>query len=124
VALATSLADRSGIRVVRDLPPALPALPPETELVVYRVVQEALTNVARHSGADTVTVRVREDEGELEVRVTDDGFGRENAPEGTGIQGMRERALLIGARLTVMRATGGHGTEVTLRIALLGEAAR
>jgi two-component system, NarL family, sensor histidine kinase UhpB len=116
VALATSLADRTGVRVVRELPPALPPLPPESELVVYRVVQEALTNVARHAGAENVTVRVRPVDGRLEVAVVDDGFGREDAPEGTGIQGMRERALLIGARLTVMRAADGHGTEVRLEV--------
>lgn len=116
VALATSLADRTGVRVVRELEAALPPLPPESELVVYRVVQEALTNVARHAGAENVTVRVRTIGEVLEVGVVDDGFGREDAPEGTGIQGMRERALLIGARLTVMRAADGHGTEVRLAV--------
>jgi two-component system sensor histidine kinase UhpB len=118
VALATSLADRGGVRVVRELPSALPPLPPESELVVYRVVQEALTNVARHAGAESVTVRVRAVGETLEVAVVDDGFGRDDAPEGTGIQGMRERALLIGARLTVMRAPDGHGTEVRLEVPL------
>jgi two-component system sensor histidine kinase UhpB len=116
VALATSLADRTGVRVVRELESALPPLPPETELVVYRVVQEALTNVARHAGAENVTVRVRTVGPVLEVSVVDDGFGREDSPEGTGIQGMRERALLIGARLTVMRAADGHGTEVRMEV--------
>jgi two-component system sensor histidine kinase UhpB len=118
VALATSLADRTGVRVVRELAPALPGLSPEGELVVYRVVQEALTNVARHAGAENVTIRARTLGAALEVSVVDDGFGREDAPEGTGIQGMRERALLIGARLTVMRAADGHGTEVRLEVPL------
>jgi two-component system sensor histidine kinase UhpB len=118
VALATSLADRTGVRVHRAIMPNLPPLPPETELVVYRVVQEALTNVARHAGAGEVTVSAEVRDDALEVRVVDDGLGREDAPEGTGIQGMRERALLIGARLTVTRAPGGHGTEVALTVGL------
>ncbi|WP_445151881.1 histidine kinase [Baekduia sp. Peel2402] len=116
VSLATSFADRTGVRVHRLIMPNIPPLPPETELVVYRVVQEALTNVARHAGAGQVTITVDAQHDELLVRVVDDGFGREGAPEGTGIQGMRERALLIGARLTVMRAPHGHGTEVALTV--------
>lgn len=118
VSLATSFADRTGVRVHRAIMPHIPPLPPETELVIYRVVQEALTNVARHAGARNVTIAVGGYEDELEVRVVDDGAGRGDAPEGTGIQGMRERALLIGARLTVMRAdnVADRGTAVTLTV--------
>ena len=117
VALATSLADRTGVRVVRELAPALPPLPPESELVVYRVVAGgADQRGAPRGGGERDGPRAHDRTTVLEVGVVDDGFGREDAPEGTGIQGMRERALLIGARLTVMRAADGHGTEVRLEV--------
>jgi two-component system, NarL family, sensor histidine kinase UhpB len=117
VALATSFADRSRLRVTREIAPALPPLAPETELVVYRVVQEALTNVARHAQARTVvlSVRAQGDGGAVVASVRDDGRGRGGAAEGTGLQGMRERALLVGGRLDVRDADGG-GTEVRLEV--------
>jgi two-component system sensor histidine kinase UhpB len=105
-----------GLTVRPDLGPALPPLPAETELVLYRVAQEALTNTARHSGAERAEVRLRADaDGTVELLVRDDGKGVGDAPEGAGISGMRERALLVGATLTVVPAPGG-GTDVRLRI--------
>ncbi|MGX2998714.1 HAMP domain-containing sensor histidine kinase [Streptomyces sp. JNUCC 64] len=94
-----------------------PALDHDTELVVYRVAQEALTNAARHARAEQVTVELRRAPGRTELRVTDDGRGLEGAREGSGIRGMRERALLIGAELTVAPRPGASpGTEVLLRV--------
>jgi two-component system sensor histidine kinase UhpB len=115
VALASAFADRAQVRVRRELAPQLPPLAPATELVVYRVVQEALTNVARHAGARQVVLTATAHDGELVVSVADDGAGRRGAPEGTGLQGMRERALLAGGRLTVEDAPGG-GTVVRLAV--------
>jgi two-component system sensor histidine kinase UhpB len=116
VALATSFADRSRLRVRREIAPGLPPLAPETELVVYRVVQEALTNVARHAGAHEVTLTVGVEGDAVVARVRDDGRGRGGGgAEGTGLQGMRERALLAGGRLDVRDAEGG-GTEVRLEV--------
>jgi two-component system, NarL family, sensor histidine kinase UhpB len=114
VALATTFADRTGVPVRRAIMSNLPPLPPETELVVYRVVQEALTNVARHAGARSVVLSVDAREDAVVVSVRDDGAGRGDAAEGTGLQGMRERALLVGGRLDVTR--GGDGTEVRLEV--------
>ncbi|MFF9279606.1 sensor histidine kinase [Streptomyces griseosporeus] len=105
-----------GLTVRPDLAPALPPLPAETELVLYRVAQEALTNTARHSGAERAEVCLRADaDGTVELLVRDDGRGVGDAPEGAGISGMRERALLVGATLTVVPAPDG-GTDVRLRI--------
>lgn len=115
VALATSFADRTGVRVRRDVAPGLPPLAPETELVVYRVVQEALTNVARHADARSVTLTIGAEGDAVVACVRDDGRGRGGAAEGTGLQGMRERALLVGGRLDVRDAEGG-GTEVRLEV--------
>jgi two-component system sensor histidine kinase UhpB len=116
MALATSFGRQTGIRVERALEPALP-LDREQELVVYRVAQEALTNVARHARAGLVELSLRRDDGEAVLRVRDDGRGlpAAAASSSSGIRGMRERAMLIGARLD-LAAAGGGGAEVVLRV--------
>ena len=87
------------------------------ELVVYRVVQEALANAARHSRASRVDVELRREAGGVEVRVRDDGRGFDPAAAsgGLGLDGMAERARLVGGRLAV-DSTAGAGTQVTLRV--------
>jgi two-component system, NarL family, sensor histidine kinase UhpB len=115
-ALTTSFAEQTRIAVDRDLAPDL-HLDEEQELVVYRVAQEALTNVARHAAAEHVEVSLRRDDGAPVLCVRDDGRGlpRGAANDASGIRGMRERAMLIGAELTLGPADGA-GTEVTLRL--------
>jgi two-component system sensor histidine kinase UhpB len=111
-----ALSERYGLEVTRRLDRDLPELDEETELVIYRVAQEALTNVARHSGSDHVELELRSDNGTLTLRVLDDGRGI-GAAEGGGVRGMRERAVLVGADLRVGRREGG-GTEVRLEVPL------
>jgi two-component system sensor histidine kinase UhpB len=82
--------------------------------VIYRVAQESLTNVIRHAAASHAEVELTGDGAGVTLRIRDDGRGLSEAREGSGITGMRERALLIGARLTVAAASGG--TEVRLEI--------
>ncbi|KOV54555.1 histidine kinase [Streptomyces sp. AS58] len=106
-----------GLTVRYDVHGELPALPAETELVVYRVAQEGLTNTARHSGADRAELRFAPTADGVELLIRDNGKGLGSAPEGTGISGMRERALLVGAALTLGPAPG-PGTDVRLRIPL------
>jgi two-component system sensor histidine kinase UhpB len=115
VALASTFADRAQVRVRRELATPLPAMRPEAELVVYRVVQEALTNVARHAGARQVVLTAAVEDDKLVVGVADDGAGRAGASEGTGLQGMRERALLVGGELAVSDGPDG-GTTVRLAV--------
>ncbi|MER5536440.1 sensor histidine kinase [Streptomyces mirabilis] len=111
-----------GLSVRHHFDGDLPPLTEETELVVYRVAQEGLTNTARHAGADRAELRLRRvvgvdgDGGDgVELLVRDNGKGPGRLREGAGISGMRERALLIGAALSV-GAGPGAGTDVRLRI--------
>ncbi len=115
-ALATEFSAH-GLHVDRVSSPGLPELGSERELVVYRVAQEALTNAARHSGARTARLSLQRQGSAVVLVVDDDGQGMRGAAEGTGIRGMRERALLIGARLTVGSADLG-GTSVRLMVPL------
>lgn len=102
--LAQDFATHTGLRVIRRFDAALPALDPETELVLYRVAQESLTNAARHADAGQVVVALRHTEDGVVLAVTDDGCGITAPREGAGIRGMRERALLIGGGLEITPA--------------------
>jgi signal transduction histidine kinase len=84
---------------------------------VYRLVQEALTNVVRHADASRVEVRVRLDGGTVVVTVSDDGRGPDGSVEGNGILGMRERAALSGGGLTAGPSPAG-GFQVSARLPL------
>ena len=103
--------ERFDVRQVARFRGELPPTSPEVELVLYRVAQEALTNALRHSGAGTIVLELEHDDDVVTLRVADDGCGVGGAPAGGGMQGMRERAMLIGAQLSVR---DGGGTEVVL----------
>lgn len=114
-ALATEFTQATGGTVQRQITPQLPPLTAEAELVIYRIAQESLTNVARHAGASTATLSLTTADGAVELRVLDDGRGLGGEPEGAGVRGMRERALLVGGELTIGPGADG-GTEVRLLV--------
>jgi two-component system, NarL family, sensor histidine kinase UhpB len=116
-ALATRLTRQCGVVVDRHLDQNLPALGADAEVVLYRVAQEALTNVARHAGATRVTVELAHADGVVTLTVDDDGRGvpAHVGHEARGITGMRERALLVHGRLRVGRAPI-KGTRVRLEV--------
>ncbi|ACY95760.1 MULTISPECIES: sensor histidine kinase [Thermomonospora] len=114
-ALTSQFSEHTGIRVRRSLHPDLPPLTPQVELVLYRIAQESLTNAARHSGAGAVELKLAPADGGVRLDITDDGRGLNGAPEGAGIRGMRERALLVGGRLTLESGPEG-GTRVSLHV--------
>jgi two-component system sensor histidine kinase UhpB len=89
----------------------------EQQLVLYRVTQEALNNVARHSGAERVSVEIARDDGHVELAVADDGAGFEVGREdrGLGLDGMAERARLVDGDFEV-EAAPGRGTTLRLRM--------
>lgn len=115
--LTGEFATHVALRVVRRFDIGLPALDRQTELVLYRVAQEALTNAARHAEADKVEVSLRHSGETVVLTVVDDGRGTRAAPEGAGMRGMRERALLVGATLDVTSQPRA-GTEVRLTVPL------
>ena len=101
--------------VLSDLPERLP---PEFETAVYRITQEALTNVARHAQATRVQVTAQVDHERLVLTVADDGVGFPQdgpRPQGMGLIGIRERALALGGRLTL---TNRQGTELRVELPL------
>jgi len=118
--LATDFSTHTGLDVRRRFDTDLPPLDRERELVLYRVAQESLTNVARHADAERVELRLRRTPDTVVLSVGDDGRGLGLAREGAGIRGMRERALLIGATLDIDSAPGG-GTRVCLSVPTTGE---
>ncbi len=116
---------RSGIQVKLDLPLTLRRLPVEIEIAVFRAVQESLTNVHRHSGSATATVRLDAANGEVHLEVCDDGCGippqklaarQEQSMIGIGILGMRERMRQLGGQLEISSAN--QGTTVYVKLPL------
>jgi two-component system, NarL family, sensor histidine kinase UhpB len=117
--LCERFAERSGLEVTQRIAPGLPILTPEAELVVYRVAQEALTNVARHSGVATAKLELAHRDELLTLTVIDSGRGLPQGHRpGTGIRGMGERAALIGATLTIEDAGARGGVRVRLEVPL------
>ena len=116
IVLCRRIEGQAHLRVHRSLDWHLPPLSPEVELVIYRVAQEALTNVLRHAGASEVTVSLRETAENVVLSVSDDGRGLPAEVAERGPKGMRERAMLIDAELIVGARPASGGTEVVLRI--------
>ena len=114
--LCERFGQRSGLTVDQHFVDELPELGPEAELVVYRVAQEALTNVARHAGVDRAELSLGAEDGVVVMAVSDHGPGLPaGTSPGTGMRGMRERAALIGARLQIGAGQAG-GCQVTLSV--------
>ena len=123
--------ESTGLHVTLKAPREPITLARERTLAVYRIVQEALTNAAKHAGAHNISVTVRRVGDWLVAAVRDDGRGftpetftrRSNQPTsgaGVGLFGMEERARLAGGTLTLQSAPG-RGASVTLRVPLEAE---
>ena len=115
--LTTTFGRVSRIDVKHDFDPSLPKLAPETELAVYRIAQESLTNVARHSGASRVTIALERGPDSIVLSVGDDGRGFDGSSpeEHGGLRSMRERALLVDGALAIKESPRG-GVEVRLEV--------
>jgi signal transduction histidine kinase len=114
--LGRQLGEGSGVQVDVDLPEQRPALPAAVEVAAYRVAQEALTNVVRHSRASRCRISGSVTDDVLIVEVVDDGCGGAGAGDGLGIPGMQDRAAEIGGSVEV--SAHSPGTAVRLRLPL------
>jgi two-component system, NarL family, sensor histidine kinase UhpB len=120
-ALSDGFGRRAGLRVDRRIQTPMPQLSSEAELVVYRIAQEALTNVARHANSETANLTVESDADQLTLAVRDHGLGLPNGyADGNGMRGMRERAGLIGAKLEIQTPSDGLGAELRFELPLNG----
>jgi signal transduction histidine kinase len=118
VASLRSLTSRDGAGTARidvDAPESLPPLDAAVEVATYRIVQEAVTNVARHAHARRCTVRLALEPAALVLDVADDGRGFSDRRAGVGLQTMRERALELGGTCEIS-STPGLGTTVSVRL--------
>lgn len=119
-------AKRAGLPVRIERTGAERSLPAPVDLAAYRIVQESLTNAAKHSGAGRVTVRIAYGERELTLVVEDDGLGSAVRPAGagggSGIVGMTERARALGGELDAgPRPEGGFAVRARLPYGITGE---
>ena len=111
-------ANRSGFAVNFHHVRAQPRLAPDIETACFRIVQEALTNIARHAQATRVDIQLDHEDGQLLLRICDDGCGfqleemqtRALAGNSTGVLGMQERATLVGGQLTIASSPGNGST--------------
>lgn len=112
----------SGIDFALVMPAAAPSLGTDAGLVLYRVVQEALTNVVRHSSAQHCRVRISTDGAMLQLRIEDDGCGLPagGAPRGCGLLGIAERLDMVGGRLEIGPGPG-HGLHLQVSLPLMLE---
>ncbi|RPI04307.1 MAG: sensor histidine kinase, partial [Ignavibacteriae bacterium] len=112
-------AKRTSIEVDLKQPENLPVLNDAMTTGVYRIIQEALTNVARHSKATRANVTLEMDNEELRVDISDNGKGIEQSqiahPESLGILSMQERARMLGGQISIA-STPGNGTSIVLRV--------
>ncbi len=115
-------AERSGVQVSLDLPAAIERLDRDYELSLFRIVQECLTNIHRHSGSKTASIRIVRDDGALVLEVRDEGRGMpaerlseiQSRGSGVGIRGMRERALQLSGTMSIESDDSGTRIRVVI----------
>jgi PAS domain S-box-containing protein len=124
------LAERSGLKIDLQVPNNFGRLPSEVELVIFRLVQECMTNIHRHSGSKTALIRIEREKNKVHVKIEDQGRGM--SPErlaeiqsqgtGVGIRGMRERVRHFSGDLVI--ASNGFGTKVHATLPLKAAVSR
>jgi signal transduction histidine kinase len=120
-ALTSDFSERAGIAVAWDAPPALPPLPEDADVALFRALQEGLANIARHAAAQSVRVRVAVGGGAVELTIQDDGRGLTAAADSPdperhmGLAGMRERITALRGSVHV-RGRPGAGVRLEIRV--------
>jgi len=123
---ARGFSERSKIAVELEIDPALPRFPTEVETAIFRIVQESLVNIHRHSGSRTAFISLQSNSDGAALTVRDRGCGIPldilknmedcGANIGVGISGMRERARQLGGAISIQRANPGTAVEVSLPV--------
>jgi signal transduction histidine kinase len=113
--------ERSGVKVDLDMPDLSHRLPQPIEMVLFRVVQEGLTNVHRHSGSKSAGISLQVNPEEVVLTVRDEGRGlgvlvNDPGKTGVGIAGMRERVRELGGKFEI--GSAGRGTTITIQLPL------
>jgi signal transduction histidine kinase len=114
--------ERTGIEVELHISPLLGRMKPHIELALFRVVQESLTNIQRHSGSRQARIRIERDPGMITLEIGDKGRGISGSmrrwngktPLGVGIPSMHERVALLGGQLDIESSSGGTTVRVTV----------
>jgi signal transduction histidine kinase len=118
-AMAKEAAADANLKLDLFIPDKMPALSPDVEQCVYRVAQEAITNVVNHANAKNLTVKLEYRDGKARLIIRDDGVGfgkrKSNETSHLGLVGMRERAKLVGGQLNIITKPG-RGTTIQLTI--------
>jgi signal transduction histidine kinase len=119
------LAERSGLKIQLDIPGDFGRLPEDMEVAIFRIVQECLTNIHRHSGATTAIIRLSHNLSNLSLEIQDDGTGMpkeklaaiRSQRSGVGITGMRERVRHLGGNLDIQ--SNSNGTIISVSLPLM-----
>jgi len=121
----SGLEERSGLKIELSIADDFGRLPSDMELLVFRLVQECLTNIHRHSGSKTASIRVSRGEGKIVVDIRDQGKGMsaerlaeiQSRGSGVGIRGMRERLLQFNGQMKIESGSAGTWVSVSIPIA-------
>jgi two-component system, NarL family, sensor kinase len=124
--------ERSGIALDIDIQPGFPRMPQEAETAFFRIVQESLANIQKHSGSSTGKIRLWNGQGQVQLEIRDQGRGMaakfpgdggrvpNTSRLGVGILGMRERMAQLGGTLDVQSDASGTAVHATIPLALEG----
>lgn len=105
---------RSGVQTKLEMPQSLGRLPEHLELALFRILQESLTNIHRHSGSRCAHVGLKFIEGAVVLQIKDAGKGIQNSPYGVGLRSMQERAKELGGKVELSSGPGGTTVRATL----------
>jgi two-component system sensor histidine kinase UhpB len=117
-ALCQKFSQMSGVPVYFEIAPGIPAMANFLEITIYRIFQEALTNIARHAQAKRVWVDMLVEDGSIHLTVQDDGIGfspEDPSGKGMGLTGILERLELVNGQFDI-RSKPGRGTVLAARI--------
>jgi two-component system NarL family sensor kinase len=126
------LVERSGLKIELLIPKDFGRLPDDVEVAIFRIVQECLTNIHRHSGSETATIRLSNDGNNVSLEIQDEGKGIsaekltdiQAQRSGVGIAGMRERVRHLNGVLNIQSNSDGTKVSVTLPTAATFESKR